>query len=96
MEELIEYATHIIVCEECRHYDNTGCIDGIGICKRNGRVKEDREFCMYGEEKIELPPTYIDGYECARKGMEFDEQKPTSWKCGYDDYLREINERDWL
>ena len=53
-EEKIEYANHIVPCEECRYFDSTYGRDGIGLCKRCERTKESREFCLDGVTNKEL------------------------------------------
>lgn len=34
---------------------------------------------------IELPKTYIDGWNAGRKHEPYDDKKTLTWKCGYDD-----------
>ena len=34
---------------------------------------------------IEVPQSYIDGWNAGRHLEPYDDTKPISWKCGYDD-----------
>jgi hypothetical protein len=34
---------------------------------------------------IIIPQTYIDGWNAGRKQEPYDDTKPITWKCGYDD-----------
>ena len=43
----------LVTCKECKHYNNKGCSEGFGWCKRNGNRhgSSDDWFCADGEAK---------------------------------------------
>ncbi|MBO6231787.1 MAG: hypothetical protein ILA17_06140 [Ruminococcus sp.] len=42
---------NVILCAECKNYNNKNSAKGYGECSVFGRTMKDKEFCCYGKEK---------------------------------------------
>ena len=43
-------AVPVVRCEECSHYNISGCSEGFGWCEKIDRGVTDGHFCSYGEK----------------------------------------------
>ena len=46
-----EDVVEVVRCEDCRHYNTSGCSDGFGWCESMNNGTHDERYCSEGERK---------------------------------------------